>query len=83
MSPEPDKKRIDTYYMARSRWGRYVMETSGGSFTTQRIIGERFLTKGGAARAIARYLDQWRDKFPAGERPELADFKIVKVTVRR
>lgn len=82
MSPEPDKKHIDTYYMARNRWGGYIMETSSGVFISQRIIGERFLTKGGAENAVARYLDKWEDKFLAGE-PKFADFKIVKVTVRR
>jgi hypothetical protein len=59
------------------------METSSGIFSASRVIGERYISRTGAANAIAMYLDRWKDKFPCGERPQLADFKIVKVTVRR
>ena len=77
------KRVIDTYYMARNRWGLYITEMSAGVFTGTRFIGERYLTKGGAENAIGRYVDRWDGKMLANERPARKDFKIVKVTVRR
>ena len=77
------KKVIDTYCMARNRWGLYISEMPAGVFTASRIIGERYLTKGGAENAIWRYIDRWDGKMLANERPARKDFKIVKVTVKR
>lgn len=78
-----EKRVIDTYYMARNKWGHYICEKSTGAFTSLRFFGEQYATVAGVEAAIARYLDKWKDKFQAGERPVRKDFKIVKVTVRR
>ena len=79
-----EKKVIDAY-MARNKWGQYLTETSAGVFTGSRIIGKRYLTMGGADNAIAGYLGRWseNDRLFLNDRPTRADFKIVKVTVKR